>query len=246
MWKWSVICVVSVVLLFINDVVQKFSCLERWVAYWYGGFHFPKIQIKIQDRNPALLHGFLFGCGCTDNGPSKAKSGPANYRPCDSAFGLGDCFFTNFFNSVFFQFREFENNGLWPQFLLIRDAGHFVCRINEDISTTQIGYCHIGVEVLKSFCVFIPSRPHLGNGCHWGVGANGIAKAANSTITDLNGLHMKFKAATIAHILFPEQNNHPLSNITLESNGLSKNDNMIQLFPGVDQIFIIRIFSLQD
>ena len=153
MWKWSVVCVVSVVLLFINDVVQKFSCFERWIAYWYRGFHFTKVQIKIQDRNPAFFHSFLFCCGCTDNGPRKAKSGPTNYCPCDTTLGFGDCFFTNFFNSVCFQFRKFENYWMRPQFLLIGDTGHFVCRINEDISTTQVRFCHIRVEVLKSYCI---------------------------------------------------------------------------------------------
>lgn len=246
MWKWSVVCVVSVVLLFINDVVQKFSCFERWIAYWYRGFHFTKVQIKIQDRNPAFFHSFLFCCGCTDNGPRKAKSGPTNYCPCDTTLGFGDCFFTNFFNSVCFQFRKFENYWMRPQFLLIGDTGHFVCRINEDISTTQVRFCHIRVEVLKSYCIFIPSRFHLWNRCHWGVGADSIAKATNPTITDLNGLHMEFQAATVTYILFSEQNNHPLSNITLKSNGLPKNDNMIQLFTSINQIFIIRIFSLQD
>lgn len=57
---------------------------------------------------------------------------------------------------------------------------------------------------------------------------------------------MEFQAATVTYILFSEQNNHPLSNITLKSNGFPKNDNMIQLFTSINQIFIIRIFSLQD
>lgn len=171
----------------------------------------PKSRSRYRTATPPFFMVSCLAVEAPTMAPARPKAAPPTTALVIPPLVLVMVFSPTFFNFVFFKFRKLEHNGILVKLLCIGDTSHFIFCINEDGAATKIIYSHVGAKGLKSGLVFIPSRFYLVNRCHGGSGANGIAEHTNTTVTDLDRLHMKFQTATVTYILFTKQADHPFT-----------------------------------